>query len=200
MLAMLQHPYSCKNILITLTAMLHGLPGKTTSIVPEAPQAAAQSQAAQLLDSYGNAVLRLAYSYMHNMADAEDILQEALIKYLQAKPVFTTREHQKAWLLRVAANLCKNRLDYNRLRQADDIDELADTLASENRSDLTFVWQAVKSLPASYRDAIHLYYYEGYSASEIADILDRNESSIRSDLHRGRARLKELLKEVYDFE
>ena len=200
MLAMLQHPYSCKNILITLAAMLHGLPGKTTSIAPKATQAAAQSQAAQLLDSYGNAVLRLAYSYMHNMADAEDILQEALIKYLQAKPVFTTREHQKAWLLRVAGNLCKNRLNYNRLRQADDIDELADTLASENRSDLTFVWQAVKSLPASYRDAIHLYYYEGYSASEIADILDRNESSIRSDLHRGRARLKELLKEVYDFE
>ncbi len=200
MLAILQHPYSCKNILITLAAMLHGLSEKTTSIAPEATQAAAQSQAAQLLDSYGNAVLRLAYSYMHNMADAEDILQEALIKYLQAKPVFTTREHQKAWLLRVAANLCKNRLDYNRLRQADDIDELADTLASENRSDLTFVWQAVKSLPASYRDAIHLYYYEGYSASEIADILERNESSIRSDLHRGRARLKELLKEVYDFE
>ena len=200
MLAMLQHPYSCKNILITLAAMLHGLPGKTTSIAPKATQAAAQSQAAQLLDSYGNAVLRLAYSYMHNMADAEDILQEALIKYLQAKPVFTTREHQKAWLLRVAGNLCKNRLNYNRLRQADDIDELADTLASENRSDLTFVWQAVKNLPASYRDAIHLYYYEGYSASEIADILDRNESSIRSDLHRGRARLKELLKEVYDFE
>ncbi len=200
MLAILQHPYSCKNILITLAAMLHGLPEKTTSIAPEATQAAAQSQAAQLLDIYGNAVLRLAYSYMHNMADAEDILQEALIKYLQAKPVFTTREHQKAWLLRVAANLCKNRLDYNRLRQADDIDELADTLASENRSDLTFVWQAVKSLPASYRDAIHLYYYEGYSASEIADILERNESSIRSDLHRGRARLKELLKEVYDFE
>jgi RNA polymerase sigma factor (sigma-70 family) len=200
MLAILQHPYSYKNILITLAAMLHGLPGKTTPIAPKATQAAAQSQAAQLLDSYGNAVLRLAYSYVHNMADAEDILQETLIKYLQTKPVFTTQEHQRAWLLRVAANLCKNKLDYNRLRQTDDIDELADTLANENRSDLAFIWQTVKDLPASYRDAIHLYYYEGYSTSEIAGILDRNESSIRSDLRRGRARLKELLKEVYDFE
>lgn len=102
--------------------------------------------------------------------------------------------------MRVAANLCKNKLDYNRLRQTDDIDELADTLANENRSDLAFIWQTVKDLPASYRDAIHLYYYEGYSTSEIAGILDRNESSIRSDLRRGRARLKELLKEMYDFE
>ncbi len=197
MLAILQHPYSCKNILTMLAAAMRTLSGEKPALEP---QAAAQSQATQLLDSYGNAVLRLAYSYMHNMADAEDILQEALIKCLQKKPVLTTDEHKRAWLLRVAANLCKNRLDYNRLRQADDIDELADTLASENRSDLAFIWQTVKALPASYRDAIHLYYYEGYSTSEIASILDRNESSIRSDLHRGRARLKELLKEVYDFE
>lgn len=200
MLASLQHPYSCKNILITLAAMLHDFSGKPSSPTAKATQAAAHGQAAQLLDSYGNAVLRLAYSYMHNMADAEDILQEALIKYLQSNPVLTSEEHKKAWLLRVAANLCKNKLDYNHLRQAEDIDELADTLASENRSDLAFVWQTVKALPVSYRDAIHLYYYEGYSTNEIAAILGRNESSIRSDLRRGRARLKELLKEVYDFE
>lgn len=200
MLAILQHPYSYKNILITLAAMLHDFLGKPASPTAKATQTAAQGQAAQLLDSYDNAVLRLAYSYMHNMADAEDILQETLIKYLQTNSVLTTEEHKKAWLLRVTANLCKNKLDYNRLRQADDIDELADTLASEKHNDLAFVWQAVKSLPANYREAIHLYYYEGYSTSEIACILDRNESSIRSDLRRGRAKLKELLKEVYDFE
>ncbi len=197
MLACLQHPYSCKNILMTIVAVMHKLLGEHASPVA---QAATQGQAAQLLDSYGNAVLRLAYSYLHNMADAEDILQEALIRYLQTAPVLTTEEHQKAWLLRVAANLCKNKLQYNRLRQAEDIDELADTLAKESTGDLAFVWQIVKSLPASYREAIHLYYYEGYSSNEIAAILDRNESSIRSDLRRGRARLKELLKEVYDFE
>lgn len=197
MLACLQHPYSCKNILMTIVAVMNKLLGEHASPVA---QAATQGQAAQLLDNYGNAVLRLAYSYLHNMADAEDILQEALIRYLQTAPVLTTEEHQKAWLLRVAANLCKNKLQYNRLRQAEDIDELADTLAKESTGDLAFVWQIVKSLPASYREAIHLYYYEGYSSNEIAAILDRNESSIRSDLRRGRARLKELLKEVYDFE
>lgn len=197
MLACLQHPYSCKNILLTIVAVMHKLLGEHASPVT---QAATRGQAAQLLDSYGNAVLRLAYSYLHNMADAEDILQETLIRYLQTTPVLTTKEHQKAWLLRVAANLCKNKLQYNRLRQAEDIDALADTLAEEGNGDLAFVWQAVKSLPASYREAIHLYYYEGYSSNEIAAILDRNESSVRSDLRRGRARLRELLKEVYDFE
>ena len=96
----------------------------------------------------------------------------------------------------MAANLCKNRLDYNRLRRTD---ELQDTLAADGEEDLSFVWEAVKSLPEPYRAAIHLYYYEGYSTREAARILGRAESSVRSDLHRGREKLKKILKEAYDF-
>ena len=58
-----------------------------------------------VLDIYGNAILRLAYSYLHNMSDAEDILQDTLIKYMQSSPAFLTESHKKAWLLHVAANL-----------------------------------------------------------------------------------------------
>ena len=75
--------------------------------------------AERLLDTHGSAVLRMAYSYLHNMSDAEDILQETLIKYLKIQPELEGPEHEKAWLLRVAANLSKNRLDYNRLRDTD---------------------------------------------------------------------------------
>ena len=153
--------------------------------------------ASRLLDQYGNMILRLSYSYLHNQSDAEDILQETLIKYLQTAPDFAGPVHEKAWLLKVAANLSKNRIDYNRLRKTDELEE---TLVAKERQDLSFVWEAVKQLPANYRAAIHLFYYEGCSTAQIARILDRKESSVRSDLRRGREQLKNILKEAYDFE
>lgn len=146
---------------------------------------------------HGNAVLRLAYSYLHNMCDAEDILQEALIKYMQAAPDFVSEAHERAWLLRVASNLSKNKIQYNRLRETDELEE---TLLAEEAEDLAFIWEAVKSLPVPMREVIHLFYREGYSTKEISRIIDRKESSVRSDLKRGRDRLKKILKEAYDFE
>ncbi len=149
------------------------------------------------MDVHGNAILRLAYSYLHNMSDAEEILQDTLLKFLQTNPDLSSEEHEKAWLLRVAANLSKNRIRYNTIR---DTDELKDELVAREREDLSFVWEAVKALPEKYREVIHLFYYEGRSTREIADILNRNESTIRSDLLRGREQLKSVLKEAYDFE
>ena len=155
------------------------------------------SLAERLLDTYGNSILRLAYSYLHNYSDAEDILQETLIRYLQNIPQITDTVHEKAWLLKVAVNLSKNQIGYNRLRNTD---ELNDELIAEEREDLSFVWEAVKSLPEKYRETIHLYYYEGYSTGQMAVLLERKESSVRSDLKRGREKLKMILKEAYDFE
>ena len=131
------------------------------------------------------------------MADAEEILQDTLIKLLTAAPSFESETHKKAWLLRVAANLSKNRIEYNALRVSDELDE---NLAEEGREDLSFVWEAVKNLPVQFREVIHLHYYEGYSTSEIAKLLERNPATVRSDLHRAREKLKSILKEAYDFE
>lgn len=152
--------------------------------------------AARLLDTYGNAILRLAYAYLHNSADAEDILQDTLLRYLQAAPRLQSDAHEKAWLLRVAANLSKNKLSYNKIRQTD---ELEDSLVADEREDLAFVWQAVKQLPDAQRLPIHLYYHEGLSGKEIAAVLQMQESTVRSHLRRGREKLKEILKEGYDF-
>lgn len=154
-------------------------------------------RAVTLLDSYGNNILRLAYSYLHNMSDAEDVLQDTLIQYLKAAPRFESGEHEKAWLLRVAANISKNRIDYNRVRNADELNE---ALVAEQKEDLSFVWEAVKALPEKYRIVIHLFYHEGYSTAEIASILNEKESTVRSRLNRGRERLKTVLREAYDFD
>ena len=157
---------------------------------------ARQLRAERLLADHGDRILRLAYSYLHNQADAEDIVQETLIRYLRSAPGFESPEHEKAWLLRVAANLSKNRLRDNRVRQADPLEE---SMAEAGREDLSYVWEAVRSLPTPYREAIHLYYYENLPTAQIARILCRRESTVRSDLHRGREKLREILREGYDF-
>ena len=131
------------------------------------------------------------------MSDAEEVLQDTMIQFLKAAPQFDGPSHEKAWLLRVAGNLSKNRLDYNARRSTD---ELKEELAAQGREDLSFVWEAVKSLPVKYREVIHLFYHEGYQTAQIAKVLGRNESTVRSDLRRGREKLKEVLKGEYDFE
>ena len=103
-----------------LRGRLYALAGRL--IPQEKQQTRASDRAGQMaadaLDTYGNAILRCAYSYLHNMADAEEVLQDTLLKLLTAAPTFESEEHKKAWLLRVAANLSKNRIEYNALRDS----------------------------------------------------------------------------------
>lgn len=172
------------------TRILMLFPAKET---PASAQSAALAEHA--LCTYGQSILRLAYSYLRNQSDAEDILQETLVRLLRSAPEFETQEHEKAWLLHVAANLSKNRLRYNRLRRADPPEE---TLIAQERPDLAFVWEAVSALPVRWREVLHLYYQEEYSTAEIAQILSRKESTVRSDLRQARIRLKEVLQDDYD--
>ena len=154
------------------------------------------NQAESLLEEYGNSILRLAYSYLHHINDAEDVLQDTIIQYIRSSPNFESPKHEKAWLMRVAINISKNKIIYNKKRETIEIDE---NLFIEEEKDLKFVWDAVKSLPVKYREVIHLFYHEGYTTAQIADMLHKNEATVRSLLHRGRGKLKEILKEVYDF-
>ena len=166
----------------------------------ETEQERLERETVEIMDQLGNAILRLAYSYLHNMEDAEDILQETLIKFVTTKPVFENEKHRKAWLLTVAANLAKNRIEYNRVRSSEELnEEIAGAAPEEEEDDLSYVWEAVK-IPDNQREVIHLFYQEGYKTAEIANILGRKEATIRSDLKRARDKLKEILKEANDFE
>ena len=160
-------------------------------------QAETNGRAEMILTRFGDSILRYAYTYLHDMSDAEEVLQDTLVQFLKTAPEFESENHEKAWLLRVAANLSKNRIRYNKLRETDELNE---ELVAEEREDLSFVWEAVKSLPVKYREVIHLFYHEGYQTAQIAKVLGRNESTVRSDLRRGREKLKDVLKGEYDFE
>lgn len=180
-----------------LSAMLFGSADSQAGFLKANDREGINRQAERMLQEYGNTVLRLAYSYLHNTADAEEVLQDTLVQFLKAAPALNTKDHEKAWLLHTAANLSKNRIKYNAVRQTD---ELTEELTAENRSDLSFVWEAVKTLPEKYREAVHLFYYEGYQTAQIAQILDMKEATVRSNLARGREKLKTVLREAYDFE
>lgn len=149
------------------------------------------------LKTYGNAILRLSYSYLHNLSDAEDILQDTLLSLMKNKPVFSNENHEKAWLMRVAINLCKNKLKSSWFNTV----EIPEDLQAEGITDEeSEVLDAVNSLPVKYREVIHLFYYEGYSTMEIASLLQKKEATVRSLLHRSRNMLKKSLRGAYDFE
>lgn len=150
----------------------------------------------QALDLYGNDILRLAYSYLKRREDAEDIVQETLIRLMQSGAVFENEKKVKSWLLQVAANLCKDELKSSRRKNTVAIPEgydIADEDSSTGAEDDT-VLNAVMELPDKYRSVIHLYYYEEYSTREIAEILEKKEATIRSLLKRGREKLEKMMK------
>ncbi|HJB49528.1 MAG: sigma-70 family RNA polymerase sigma factor [Clostridium sp.] len=136
-------------------------------------------------------LLRVAYSQLNNRAEAEDTVQEVLLKYMEKAPIFQSEEHEKAWLLRVTVNHCKNHLASAWFRKRADLDEGIPAL---DNAELEVV-SAVAALPAKYRAVVHLYYFEGYSTKEIAEILHSRPNTVSSRLSRARALLAKALKE-----
>lgn len=198
-LAFLSEAFSCvKDWLLKFSAEgLRKQSAKVIEISDVAGRANINEKAEQALNNHGNSVLRIAYSYLHNMCDAEDVLQDTLIQFIKTAPHFYNTSHEKAWLMRVAINISKNKILYNKRRKTFELD---DNLIENEREDLRFVWESVKNLSEKYREVMHLFYHEGYSTAQIAVALQKNEATIRSLLHRGRGKLKEILKEAYDFE
>lgn len=141
---------------------------------------------------YGPQVLRLAFVFVKNRPDAEDIAQDVFLTYLQRAPDFPSEEKKKAWLLTVTANRCRNFLHSWR-RKTVPLPEDLSYLPPEEET----VMEAMLHLDARYRSVLHLYYYEGYQLSEIGAILGCSTGTAGSRLARGREKLKKEL-EKYD--
>ncbi|MDO4543939.1 MAG: sigma-70 family RNA polymerase sigma factor [Clostridia bacterium] len=147
----------------------------------------------ELFREYADMVYRLALVRTRNGSDAEDVLQDVFFRCVRKQPQFTDREHQKAWLIKVTINCSKNVIGNAFRRHTVSEDALVNVAAEAEEKDST-VYEAVMKLPAKYRTAIHLHYYEGYSVAEIAKMTDANESTVKSWLFRARGLLKEQLK------
>lgn len=142
-----------------------------------------------VVKEYENQLYRTALAMLGNVAEAQDIVQDVFIKLYEFTGEFMSKEHEKAWLLRVTINLCKNKLRSCWWRKSTPLLETIPAKDPEQK----VLFEYVLSLPAKYRTVIHLYYYEGYSTREIAQITDQKESTVRSLMSRARTQLKEQL-------
>lgn len=145
------------------------------------------------VNSYKNMVFRLAITYLKNLQNAEDVTQEVFIKLYQNDKKFQSKEHEKAWLVRVTINASKDVLKSAWMKKTVPI--VGDFVFKEKEDgDLYY---AIHRLKPKYRTAIHLYYYEDYSVKEIAEIMDVTETSIQTRLYRARKQLKSILEKDY---
>ena len=149
-----------------------------------------QKEIVVLFEEYADDVYRLALSYLHNRQDAEDICQSVFLKLMdRKKPLDKGKE--KAWLLTCAANACKDHLKSFWKKHMVALD---DTITFSGEADKE-LWEAVNTLPPKYRVVVHLYYYEGCSQDEIAEILKISRTAVQTRMSRARNQLKEVLRE-----
>ena len=144
------------------------------------------------VDRYADMVRRLCMIHLKNEADTEDIFQTVFLKYLLSPVVFESEEHEKAWLIRVTSNACKDLLKSffrSRTTSLDDLLERPAELPPDHRE----VLEAVLSLPRKYREVIYLHYYEDYTAPQISRILGKKVNTIYTLLTRSKQMLREKL-------
>lgn len=151
-----------------------------------------QTQRAEYLaETYADAILRLSYTYLKNTYDAQDICQTVFVKLLTDPRAFESPEHERAYVLRMAANACKDILKSPWRQRTCGLEACAEVPAPEAADGSLLA--AVNTLPPHYRAVIYLYYYEGYQAAEIGTILGVPTATVHTRLARGRAKLRELL-------
>lgn len=155
---------------------------------------------ASLVDKYGDMVLRIAYTYLKNMDDAEDAVGDLYLKIVDKEPKFNDETHERLWMVRAIINICKNKLNLYWNKNKCSADDVAETGAFDTYNETPEVLSAVLALPAKYKTAIYLFYYEGFKTPEIAKMLNKTEATVRSIMKRAREKLKSALKEGYDFE
>ena len=147
------------------------------------------------VDKYSDMVYRTAYHALCDTHCAEDITREVFLKRCRTLPQFESEEHEKAWILRVTINMCKN---YNKRAYSHPNIELSENIPvnDEYNADGT-VMSAVKALPQKYRTAVYLYYFEGYPIKDIARIMESNQNTVSSLLMRARKKLGEMLEGTF---
>ncbi len=148
----------------------------------------------RIVQTYGNMLFRLCLITLGNASDAEDAVQETFIKYLQKAPEFENAEHEKAWLITVATNKCKDMLRFKNRHPVVNIEEIKELTkdASDNG-----ILDALMTLPGKFRTVLILYYVEQYPMEEIARMIGKTTSAVKMRLQKGRRLLREAYRKEY---
>ncbi|MBR2730679.1 MAG: sigma-70 family RNA polymerase sigma factor [Clostridia bacterium] len=140
---------------------------------------------------YGDSLYRLATVLLRDPEQAKDAVQDCFLRYIRKAPSFRDGEHEKAWLIRVTANVCNDYLRVRKRQQTLSLEEIRDRGVSEDHAQIL---GALASLELPYRSVLHLHYVEGYSVAEIAAMLKLTQAAVKKRLQRGRA----LLRQAYE--
>ena len=154
-------------------------------------------QFTEYVNAHMDTIFRVAYNYLKNHTEADDITQNVLIKLYRADKAFESDAHIKHWLIRVTINECKRAL-LSPWRHCEPIDDYAATLSFEAPEE-SELFEQVMGLPAKYRVTILLYYFEGYSTEEIAGLMNLPNATVRTRLKRAREKLKNQLLEAKSY-
>ena len=148
----------------------------------------------EAVEEYGDMLYMICLVMLRNTADAEDAVQDTFIRFMQKSPVFQGEEHEKAWLIKVASNVCKDML-----RQRDKVTELDEatinTIAASE--DDTHILEALMQIPEKFRIVLTLHYIEGYKVDEIAQIIKKTSSAVKMRLSKGRKLLEDKYRKEY---
>ncbi len=146
----------------------------------------------ELVVKYENTLFRAALAILGDVQEAEDAVQDTFLRYLEKRPELRDGDHEKAWLLKVTANRCKSILRTRRRRPTVELLDIYPVPEEEGSRELM---EAILTLPANQRSAVHLHYYEGYTSEEIGAILGQRPGTVRSHLSRARDALRRYLLE-----
>lgn len=150
--------------------------------------------AREAVEKYGDMLYRVCLLMLRNTADAEDAVQETFIKFVTKAPDFADSEHEKAWLITVAANKCRDMLRYC-TRHYTESEELLDGYAVSKEE--SGILEALMELPEKYRIVLELFYIDEYKAAEIAEIVGIGASAVKMRLSRGRKLLEKKYRKEY---
>ena len=158
-----------------------------------------EEEAGRAIEQYADMVRRICMIHLKNYEDAEDIFQTVFLKYVLRSEPFDSPEHEKAWIIRVTVNACRDLLKSFFRSRTVALDQLIEK-PQDMPEDHSDILEAVLELPARFRDVVYLHYYEGYTAPEIGRILKKNPNTVYTLLARARQLLKTKLEGVIDDE
>lgn len=179
-------------------------------IAGKAPEAITQEKInmEEVISEHKDLVYRVAFEYLRNKSDADDICQEVFLIYWNKKPMFESEQHRKAWLIRVTINKCNNlwKMPWNRKRVSVEEEEMefisgkvSENGFAERMSDYVTIQQALGQLSGKERALVYLFYYEEYKVEDIAKLLSISQSAAYVRLNRVRKKLHKLLKGDYEY-
>lgn len=153
----------------------------------------------QTIEKYSDLLYRTCFLILRNSHDAEDVMQETFIKYMRADVEFRDEEHKKAWLLKVSQNKCKDMLRFHKVHAYIPYEEIQEHIVSHDFVDVEDIEEVIDiaKLSYKYKSVILIYYIEGYSVKETAEILGITETAVKSRLKRAREKLKGTFEKIY---